>query len=266
MTPPEQQGREAWTHVSFALAGALVLVLAVLGSRPGGSLAPLLYSRGLLGLGLAAALVLTVGLLHCVLRKPALQRGRLGGLLCALAVLWAASYPLAYPSSHAGRPSAVVFRLPFGVEGGPWTVRQAGERRTDNVLVLDPARRFGLVLVPDTESSVLAPAAGEVLVVGEGTLALAVAPAETLVITGLVATSVVPGERVAEGQDLGASGVDGITLHLQDRPEPGKGEGIPLRFHDYLADGRAVSSGVPLRGQRVRPSAESRIPQSPADR
>lgn len=142
---------------------------------------------------------------------------------------------------------------------------------------------------------VLAPAAGEVVAVhdGEPTVALArlarggeahgnhvvlkVAEDEYCFVTHLQAGSmpVVVGDRVEAGDELGRVGYSGrmpltpqphVALFLQDTPLPELGEAIPWRFHGYLADGRAVSAGLPtggvagdgaLLGQRVIASSDS---------
>jgi hypothetical protein len=67
-------------------------------------------------------------------------------------------------------------------------------------------------------------------------------------------------DRVARGQRLGECGNSGNSsephLHyqLQDGPEMGASAGLPPQFTDYLADGRPVARGEPVRGQTVRPA------------
>ncbi|HEX2698952.1 MAG TPA: M23 family metallopeptidase [Acidimicrobiales bacterium] len=71
---------------------------------------------------------------------------------------------------------------------------------------------------------------------------------------------VAEGERVSSGQVLGLVGNSGnssephIHFHLQDSPRfnPGGPLGIPVRFEDYEADGRAQDRGMPSAGQFVR--------------
>lgn len=48
---------------------------------------------------------------------------------------------------------------------------------------------------------------------------------------------------------------DGPHLHynLQDRAEPNRGKGLPAQFRDFVADGRPVTRGEPVQGQRIRP-------------
>jgi hypothetical protein len=68
------------------------------------------------------------------------------------------------------------------------------------------------------------------------------------------------GDRVARGQRLGECGNSGNSsephLHyqLQDGPEMGPSAGLPAQFADYLADGRPVARGEPVRGQTVGPA------------
>ena len=118
---PDEDGRgvtsseafEPWAHAAFALAGLTALVFLLLGLRPGGSFPVFLHARGLLLLGLASGLFLALALGWSVLRRPVFQRGRPKAFLALAASLWACSFPLAYPSSHAGHPSRVAFRLPL---------------------------------------------------------------------------------------------------------------------------------------------------------
>jgi hypothetical protein len=65
------------------------------------------------------------------------------------------------------------------------------------------------------------------------------------------------GQRVGRGEVVGRVGNSGysaitpephLAVHLQDTPEPRRGEAIPWRFCDYLADGQRVESGLPVGG------------------
>lgn len=66
--------------------------------------------------------------------------------------------------------------------------------------------------------------------------------------------TVKPGDLVTTGQVLGRVGNSGHTsephvhIHLQDTPEDGWGEGIPLYFHNYLRDGKLIDRGIPTGG------------------
>lgn len=65
------------------------------------------------------------------------------------------------------------------------------------------------------------------------------------------------GERVAAGHVVGRCGNSGrssephLHVHLEDVPVPLEGEGLPMQFLDYDADGRPVERGEPIRGQVV---------------
>jgi hypothetical protein len=67
------------------------------------------------------------------------------------------------------------------------------------------------------------------------------------------------GEAVAAGQLLGRCGNSGnssaphVHYHLQTGPAYGEGVGLPAVFNAYRADGEAISSGEPVRGQRLLP-------------
>jgi hypothetical protein len=258
--PPARAGFEPWAWAAFALVGLTVALFLFLGARPGGAAPVLAYRFGLLAAGWASAVGMLIGIAWCLRRRPVLQRGRAWPLAALAASLWFCSLPLAYPSSHEGKYSTTRFRLPFE---GSARVRFGGERVAANPLLFDPERRFGLAFEGEGEAlRVCAPAAGELLARVDGRegvgLVLRTGEREFCVLEGLApeAGGLAPGARVAAGTPLGrAPGV--LTMHLKDRPEPGRGEGIPLRFFGYLADGRAAESGVPVPPQSVRaPAAE----------
>ena len=263
------EGRELWGRASFLVAGLVLSGFVALGLRLGAPLAPWLYLRGFLILFALAAIVLIWGIVRGLRRPPFLGHGRrLAFALCGLSIVLA-SLPFPYPSSHAGGFSPVDFRLPFD---GAWSVRWGGERRTENALVFSPPHRYGFAFVPGPEASteVLAPANGRVLAVGaasgergggptEAYLVLEVAAERCLVLANLSSVTVELGAVVEAGSVLGsvAEG-EALLVHLQDDPRPGRGEGVPLRFRDYLSGGREVEAGVPRggpAGETVAPAA-----------
>lgn len=67
-----------------------------------------------------------------------------------------------------------------------------------------------------------------------------------------------PGQAVKSGDVLGKCGNSGNTtephlhFHLQDSPKLGEGAGKPAFFVDYVADGKDVARGEPVKGQVVR--------------
>lgn len=71
------------------------------------------------------------------------------------------------------------------------------------------------------------------------------------------------GQHVARGQALGRCGNSGNTsephlhFHLQDAPEFGEGDGLPVLFEDYSAEGKPVARGEPVQGQTIAPMAEA---------
>lgn len=141
---------------------------------------------------------------------------------------------------------------------------------------------------------VLAPADGEVVRVVDGIpdtqpgmlertveplgnhVVIRVAPEEFLFLAHLKPGSIPvrQGQTVRRGETIGAVGNSGysaitpephLAIHLQDTPEPRRGEAVPWRFCDYLADGRRVDAGLPtggigqngaFQGQRVAPVQE----------
>lgn len=276
-TVPAREPWTRWVHLVPALALALFILL---GSRPGGELAIRAYRVGIPTVGLLAAFALACALGWSLLRRPILRPGRALAFVSLGATLWMASFPLAYPSSHDGRFSVVRFELPVR---GEWRVRWGGAARRGNALVLNPSRRHGFDLVrvsagrsedsvgpEETGASegeeVFAPAAGRVVRVvpergGEigSHLVVRVAPEEFLFLGGLDPTSieVEEGQEVRAGERLARVGNTSrsrlspqphLALHLQDAPVYGRGEAIPMRFHEVLVNDRESPTAVPVGG------------------
>lgn len=258
MSSPPRPGFEPWAWIAFAFAAASAGLLFFLGLRPGGSAPVLIYRFGLLLSGWASAVTMLLALLWSLRRRPVLQRGRGWPLAALAASLWLCSLPFAYPSSHEGRFSATHFRLPFE---GTARVRFGG-KRTQNPFLFDPARRFATAFAARSGEAldVLAPAAGTLLGRSPGrngeVLVLATGAREFCVLDGLVpgTCALASGATVKAGDPLGTAR-EPLTVHLQDLSEPGRGEGIPMRYWNYLADGRAAESGVPVPPQWVACSA-----------
>jgi hypothetical protein len=72
--------------------------------------------------------------------------------------------------------------------------------------------------------------------------------------------SVVPktGDRVKQGDVVGHCGNSGNTsephlhYHLQNGPKFGGAEGLPAQFVNYVANGKKVKRGEPVRGERIK--------------
>lgn len=254
MSAPARRGFEPWAFVAFALAGLCAGAFVFLGLRPGGAAPVFVYRFGLLFAGWAAAVAMLIAMIWSLRRRPVLQRGRAWPLVALGASLWFCSLPIAYPSSHEGKFSPTRFGLPFE---GKARVRYGGLHKLQNPLLFDPARRFGTAFERRSESlEVLAPADGTLLDLAAGrmgdVLVLATGVGEYCVLEGLVpgSCSLTPGSAVRAGERLG-SGAAWLSVHLQDRPSPGAGEGIPMRYWNYEADGRTAESGVPVPPQEV---------------
>ena len=144
--PPSGGGAEGWGLAAYALALATLAVWGVLGSRPGGDLQLWLYGQGRFQLVLAALVVAGLGLARALRSRPVLQRRRLWPATALAFTIGIAPFPVPYPAPRERAPSAKEIQLP--VEGA-WRVRWGGNGVENNPLVLEPARRFGLVLVQD---------------------------------------------------------------------------------------------------------------------
>ena len=262
MTAAARARFEPWAWIAFGLVAATAGLFLLLGLRTGGPAPVLAYRYGLLALGWASAVGMLIALLWCLRRRPVLQRGRAWALSALAANLWFCSLPIAYPSSHEGKFSPTRFRLPFE---GAAQVRVGGAERAKNYLLFDPARRFGTIFEKSGGPlEVVAPASASLVARSRGrfgeVLVLATGAGEYCVLDGLeVEGALAQGSHVEGGAPLGkASGC--LSVHLQDQPEPGCGEGIPMRFWSYRADGREAESGVPMPPQEVA-SLEAAAPR-----
>lgn len=72
--------------------------------------------------------------------------------------------------------------------------------------------------------------------------------------------AVKPGQKIAAGAPIGRCGNSGrstmphLHYHLQTGADYGVGVGLPAPFSDYVADGRPVQRGEPVRGQYLLPA------------
>jgi len=71
------------------------------------------------------------------------------------------------------------------------------------------------------------------------------------------------GDVVATGRLLGLCGNSGnstephLHYHLQTAPTYHEGVGLPAQFRDYVADGKSVARGEPVKGQRIKPEPDA---------
>jgi hypothetical protein len=72
--------------------------------------------------------------------------------------------------------------------------------------------------------------------------------------------TVKPGDAVRAGRELGRCGNSGnstephLHFHLQTTPDLQDGEGLPVFFESYVADGKLVARGEPVQGQVISPA------------
>jgi murein DD-endopeptidase MepM/ murein hydrolase activator NlpD len=73
--------------------------------------------------------------------------------------------------------------------------------------------------------------------------------------------TVKPGQTLAAGDALGRCGNSGrssephLHYHMQNKPEPFRGEGLPAQFSNYRAGDTVVPRGEPKRGETVSAGA-----------
>lgn len=307
--PPSRRRRsiELWAGLAYFAAGSYTLLLLFLFLRTGGIGPVFAYNVGRPMIELFALVTLAFGLVWCALQRPFYQRRRVVPFVCLALLIGCAALPLPYPSSHAGEPSQVRFRLPFE---GEWTVFWGGESSRESRLAAYFAdRRWGLDLIVTEDGrshtgtgltpkdyfvygrDVFAPADGTVVRLNTGLedsrtgiydsrlpefgnyVVIEVAPGEFVFLCHLLAgsISVSAGQTVSSGERLGQVGNSGystvtpephLAIHLQDSPEPGRGEAIPWQFCDYSSGGVRVECGLPrggidrdgnFLGERVQP-------------
>ncbi|HTV69950.1 MAG TPA: M23 family metallopeptidase [Rhizobiaceae bacterium] len=73
--------------------------------------------------------------------------------------------------------------------------------------------------------------------------------------------TVEPGDTVVGGGEIGRCGNSGNTtephlhIHMQTTADLATGEGLPMQFQDYVANGKPVEKGEPKQGEVVAPSS-----------
>jgi len=281
---------EPWGFAAFGLFGLTLLVWGILAMRPGGATPIWLYSQGRFLLVLVGLLVGAWAFVAVLRNKPVIQSKRLWPVAALAGTIGLAPFPVPYPAPRERAPSHAQVQLPVQ---GTWRVRWAGEGVEHNPLVLEPARRFGVVLVREEEGTTLLPgidpeqsaSAGDYLGFGaqvqsptDGVIAavlesladgpqgrapllgnyvvIEVASGEFLWLSGLKQDSVLPevGDPVAAGSSLAQVGASAAR-----RPtgEPHLGM--------YMASSAdpALAEGIPWRLQAWREGIQERGPGMP---
>jgi hypothetical protein len=263
MTPPakpRRRGPDWWVCAAVFFLLLQLAFFVVPHVRPGyaGMWMWLFGGDSLLWKGLAA-LLLVLGFVWSLIRRPFWSRWRAAGVVLLILLALSPNLFWVYPSSHEGRVSEVRFRLPLD---GPVTVAWGGDSLLGNYHVSYPDQRwaYDLLVTKDGKSyrgdgteltdyycygmPVLAPADGVVVYdfdgdpdvpvgqLGAGTsaggneVAIEVAPGEYLVLSHLQPGSITVkvGDRVTAGQAVGKVGNSGNTsephLHVHLQDAP----------------------------------------------
>ena len=138
---PAHEPSELWVWCAYAMVAVGLGGLVYLGSHPAGLGPVRVYLTGPPVLALSALAIGLWGLVQALLRRPFLRRGRLAGWFAVGATIALSSYPLPFPSRHAGRPGSVRIELPLE---GRWRVQWGGEDPDRNLPAsARPDRRFG---------------------------------------------------------------------------------------------------------------------------
>jgi hypothetical protein len=246
--------------VAIAFVVLQIALAAVPRLRPGkaGMVCWYIGSEGILWWGVAVVL-LACALIRSAWRRPFWDRWRVGGYAMIAVLALAPLTYRAYPSSHAGSPSRVRFRVPMD---GPVTVGWGGDAPDVNYHVIAPAQRWAYDLIVTADGStrrgdgrgcadyyiydrpVLAPADGTVRAVVDGDpdmpigqlgggdnpagnhVVLDVGPGEFLYLCHLKPGSlrVEEGDAVVRGQEIARVGNSGNTsephLHIHLQDTP----------------------------------------------
>ncbi len=257
---PRRRKPDWWVYAAAFFLLVQIVLFAVPHTRPG-VLGAWLWSFGgdpILWQPLAGLLLL-LGLVWSLIRRPFFTRWRAVGVLLLLLLALSPAAFRVYPSSHEGKPSQVRFRLPMD---GPITVGWGGDSPDVNYHVAYPDQRwaYDLVVTRDGQTHrgdgteltdyycyglpVLAPADGTIIHVfdgdpdmkvgelGGGTdpggnqVVIEVAPNEYLFLCHLQPKSITVkvGDKLTAGQTVARVGNSGNTsephLHIHLQDAP----------------------------------------------
>ncbi len=282
---------EWWIHGVIPLALLHAALVLTLQARPG-RIAPLLWKAGPILLVILASVLLAAAFLSSLRNRHTWNRRRAAALAALFLLVMATGTYRTYPSSYDDKPSAVDFRLPLdgpvtvawggaGEKVNHHVINPEERWGYDLLVTVDGVTHRGnttaLTDYYAYDRPVHAPAAGRIVDVHDGDadappgradrrrrggnrVVLEVAPGQYLFILHLKAGTirVAPGQDVREGQSVGHVGNSGnssephVHVHLQDSPELGVGEGIPLYFSNYavLVSGATIRRGIPQGGVR----------------
>jgi Peptidase family M23 len=287
----ESKSIEPWSWLAFAILGAAIVGLGILGARPGGKLPIWIWLHGRFLLVASALVLLLVGGGWSLRHRPCLQRRRGRAFLALVLVIGLLPFPMPYPSSFELHPSGVPFELPVEGEwqvhaaGGPLAAFTADRRYALHLVKPEDLTRAGAPTSPESwaayDAPIYAPAAGTVAwtrgdlpdrgmneAAGGDTpelgnvVVIEVAEGQHLFLGHLRAGSltVAAGDTVEQGQLIGRLGFSGrfritplahLSIHLQAGPEEAWAEPVPWTLRHYVADGVAVPRGTPGEGQLV---------------
>ena len=287
---------ESWAWAAVGLFASTAALWALVWMRLGW---PSLKSLALIPwTGIMAMPIVVWGLIRSLLNPPVFRPSRTAGFVALTLVALSANTPFfPVPLSTDDWSAPEVYTLPVK---GTWYTLSGGEELSTNALANAPAMRYGHVMTVRKDGArfandgkdledyycygepIYAPAAGEVLSVHDGMkdnpprvesqkgyqgnhVVLKIAPDVYFFVFNLKAKSVrvKPGQKVAQGDVLGACGASGsasepqVQFHFQNSPDFPLSEGLPVRY-TYKKGQALVEQGLP-RGEDIGAGADGEL-------
>lgn len=284
-TKKQPEAWEWWTLISLSLLGLLVITYAIAFLRLG-TLSLYAHGLGIPAMGILTVPLMFMGLLRTIFRPPSIRRSRTIAFISLIVVGFLGNTPLfPAPVSTADWTSTHAYRLPMNgdwvtLAGGDTMATNyhsttAAYRWGYDFTKLQDGKKFKLDGGKNEDyfafgQPVVAPVAGKVIALETGLsdnvpgqhdaaalgnfILIEAGPNEYAYLAHLKSDSVAVrmGEVVKRGQVIAAVGNSGrsvephLHIHLQNTAEFPFSESLPLRFSNYIANGKPVELGMPV--------------------